>query len=372
MTSDGERTRVFRMPRGAGGGGDEQTLAAMPLPVAVLRATLFDGTRTALPLSREPAAFTVGRLSTCDWRLADAGVSRQHARLHWSGSELAIEDLGSSAGTQVGERRIGTAPCAVRPGEPMDLGGVSVVLELLQAGAAPDAPEWSSEPTRLISAVGATPVAAVASVASAPQPQPQPPSEPAELMGPTWVAEQDWLGATGETRQWPVDAALAQAREPLFARSGRRSVGRRVLFLAGPALLALSTLGAAAWLPTQPAGASTPTGPVATATTPPPLPATATTTATPPPPARVTATTTPPTQPPAATPPLPPAPPPPIAATPPLPADDEALAQAIHAYRDGNRVEALARFRQLARDARNPTARLMVRVLELRQANEGQ
>lgn len=63
----------------------------------------------------------VGRQqTTSDLLLADASVSRRHARIRGSGSELNIEDLGSANGTSVDGR-------AISEGKPVSLGDGAVI-----------------------------------------------------------------------------------------------------------------------------------------------------------------------------------------------------------------------------------------------------
>jgi len=62
-----------------------------------------------------PGSHLVGRDDTCAVRLVSADVSRQHARLVWSGRRLEVEDLGSKTGTRIdgqhvkGRTEIGSA-----------------------------------------------------------------------------------------------------------------------------------------------------------------------------------------------------------------------------------------------------------------------
>lgn len=48
----------------------------------------------------------LGRDAGCDVVLHDLAVSRRHARLHWQGADLVLEDLGSTGGTYVNGARI--------------------------------------------------------------------------------------------------------------------------------------------------------------------------------------------------------------------------------------------------------------------------
>lgn len=48
----------------------------------------------------------VGRGKDCDLRIIADGVSRQHVKIYKEGNRLVIEDLGSSNGTFINEKKI--------------------------------------------------------------------------------------------------------------------------------------------------------------------------------------------------------------------------------------------------------------------------
>ncbi len=52
----------------------------------------------------------IGRGMHSDVRLADSGISREHAAISWDGDHYSIEDLQSTNGTKVNERRVRSAP----------------------------------------------------------------------------------------------------------------------------------------------------------------------------------------------------------------------------------------------------------------------
>ncbi len=72
----------------------------------------------------------VGRQqTTSDLLLADASVSRRHARIRGSDSELTIEDLGSANGTSVDGRAIGEGkPVSLGDGAVIEFGDVTLTL----------------------------------------------------------------------------------------------------------------------------------------------------------------------------------------------------------------------------------------------------
>jgi pSer/pThr/pTyr-binding forkhead associated (FHA) protein len=52
---------------------------------------------------------TIGRDAVCDLAISDdARVSRRHARLSVSGNKLMVEDMGSTNGVRIGNKRITT------------------------------------------------------------------------------------------------------------------------------------------------------------------------------------------------------------------------------------------------------------------------
>jgi len=92
------------------------------LQAVVLRVEDYDGTRTL----RSPAPITIGRASNATLVIADAQVSRMHARIDLSDGILTIFDLGSRNGTLVNARPIdGSAPLVI--GDEIDIGTTRVV-----------------------------------------------------------------------------------------------------------------------------------------------------------------------------------------------------------------------------------------------------
>ncbi len=97
----------------------------------VLRST--DGTfRRALQVT-PGAVKTVGRGPTADYTLDTALVSRLHCRLSATDAELKVEDLDSTNGTYVNDRRIGQSPLALASGDRLRLGRLelSVTQEMM-------------------------------------------------------------------------------------------------------------------------------------------------------------------------------------------------------------------------------------------------
>jgi len=79
-----------------------------------------------IPLS--DGRLTIGRALKSDIRLDDIYVSREHAALTVRGSQVWLDDLGSSGGTLVNSEKV-TTPTAIRSGDQITLGTVNLWLE---------------------------------------------------------------------------------------------------------------------------------------------------------------------------------------------------------------------------------------------------
>ncbi len=86
----------------------------------------------------ERGALTIGRADDAHVRIDSDSISRRHAVLHVGGDTLELEDVGSSNGTKVGGQKIERGVrVAVEPGDLLEIGGVSVVVQgALQPGGA--------------------------------------------------------------------------------------------------------------------------------------------------------------------------------------------------------------------------------------------
>ncbi|HTV91617.1 MAG TPA: FHA domain-containing protein [Verrucomicrobiae bacterium] len=74
---------------------------------------------------------TIGRDRDCDLALADAEVSRRHARLETQGGIVFVRDLESSNGTFLNGRRLENA-VETREGDEIDVGTTRLIVEQLQ------------------------------------------------------------------------------------------------------------------------------------------------------------------------------------------------------------------------------------------------
>ena len=78
---------------------------------------------------------SVGRSSDNDIVLRDLEVSRHHARLRRSDQGWMLEDLGSTNGTIVGNRKLTPfLSCPVRNGEQVKLGNIKLLIEYTPEG----------------------------------------------------------------------------------------------------------------------------------------------------------------------------------------------------------------------------------------------
>jgi hypothetical protein len=106
--------------------------AAVPAPVAP-RLALMNG-RQHVPLVAQ-VPLCLGRALDNDVILDDTSVSRHHARLVPRVGYWLVEDLGSTHGTYVNNRRITSAP--LRAGDRLRLGATELVVATIEAPAPP-------------------------------------------------------------------------------------------------------------------------------------------------------------------------------------------------------------------------------------------
>jgi hypothetical protein len=86
--------------------------------------------RRPAALSFPPGAarwYTIGRQAECDLLIADATVSRRHARLERAAGGWLLTDLGSTNGTRLNGWRV-REPVPVRPGDRVAFGSAVYVL----------------------------------------------------------------------------------------------------------------------------------------------------------------------------------------------------------------------------------------------------
>ncbi len=85
----------------------------------------------------ETGSVLIGRGDAADVRIDHPSISRQHARLHL-GPAISIEDLGSSNGTRVGDRRLGAnQSIEVAAGDVIEIGTAMLTVQLGGGSARP-------------------------------------------------------------------------------------------------------------------------------------------------------------------------------------------------------------------------------------------
>ena len=169
--------------RAAAGVPDLPTSAPPPAEAgaeAVLRVVAGKAAGTEIRIAGE---FLIGRHAEGDGKLGrDPELSRRHAMVRREGERLLIEDLGSTNGTFVNDRRI-DAPVELSAGDRIEVGDTVIEVSIPAAGAAPG---------------GAT--------VFAPIPSSTPPAEPAaEVEAPLPPVGEDEVPTPPEAELPPVE-----------------------------------------------------------------------------------------------------------------------------------------------------------------------
>jgi pSer/pThr/pTyr-binding forkhead associated (FHA) protein/lysophospholipase L1-like esterase len=124
----------------------------------------------------EPAV-TVGRHRSCDIPVEDPEMSRQHARITWSGTGYVVEDLGSANGTFVNGQRI-SGPHTLKDSDLLRLGKVEFAFQSAEPPPSDEMPTMAG----VAAPTGGEPVAPPARV---PPPEPPPARVPPPKPPPT-------------------------------------------------------------------------------------------------------------------------------------------------------------------------------------------
>lgn len=85
------------------------------------RVTITHGPGAGRTIARTETGAVIGRQPGLEVTLDSAAISRRHARLTWQGEQVFVEDIGSSNGTFLNERRI-TGRTPLRPGDSLRIG----------------------------------------------------------------------------------------------------------------------------------------------------------------------------------------------------------------------------------------------------------
>jgi hypothetical protein len=87
--------------------------------------SLVDGQGKSLPLDPKQMVVRLGRAVDNDLVVDEASVSRYHAQLRWDGSQWLVHDLGSTNGSSVAGKRLGSEPVALGLGQVVQIGAVT-------------------------------------------------------------------------------------------------------------------------------------------------------------------------------------------------------------------------------------------------------
>jgi pSer/pThr/pTyr-binding forkhead associated (FHA) protein len=82
---------------------------------------------------------SIGRHDDCLIRIRSSQVSRRHCELHLDNGKLLVRDLGSSNGTFVNGKRV-LGQQALKPGDVLTVGGVTLKIDRAQDSGAPASP----------------------------------------------------------------------------------------------------------------------------------------------------------------------------------------------------------------------------------------
>ncbi len=85
------------------------------------------------PLDRT-RSLMIGRDEDCDIHLPDRQVSRNHARIYWTGEQFCVEDLGSKNGTHVNGQEVQRTSVPLRDGDELQI-ALRFKLAFVDAGA---------------------------------------------------------------------------------------------------------------------------------------------------------------------------------------------------------------------------------------------
>lgn len=131
-----------RITRSSFSAGDTISFGSHAISGAWLLARL--GVQAKDSLTFRGDTMIVGRDPSCDRVIDAAQVSSRHARLFRQAGRVLIEDLGSSNGTSVNDRRI-AGPTAVSSGDTIHLGTYSITLSIVPAASPPPlkTTEWT-------------------------------------------------------------------------------------------------------------------------------------------------------------------------------------------------------------------------------------
>lgn len=104
-----------------------------------------DGVTKRVAVDRDE--FVIGRQPDCDLAISDSRLSRKHAKISRSGSRFAIEDVGSSNGTDLNGQPV-FDPVDIRDGDVLNFGGYEVKAEIKDSPEVAQIPAAVEKPTQ--------------------------------------------------------------------------------------------------------------------------------------------------------------------------------------------------------------------------------
>ncbi|HEX8201507.1 MAG TPA: FHA domain-containing protein [Isosphaeraceae bacterium] len=123
--------------------------ATAPEPAAVrVRLLLRDEWLNELALAVDGPRFIIGRARHCDLRSRSAMVSRLHATIERRDGRVFVRDLETKNGTVLGGRILHTAEAEAFDGDRIQIGPVTLTLEVTKADDAADPSTRSVHPPR--------------------------------------------------------------------------------------------------------------------------------------------------------------------------------------------------------------------------------
>ena len=150
-------------------------------------------------------ALTVGRSGDCDITLPSSKVSRQHARFSAADGRVTVEDLGSSNGTRLNGRAIGSAQ-ALMDGDRVIIDAFTLTVAISEPSSGDDATVIVAPPDE-----DATVVAPAPEAAPTADETPTPPASDAESQPAAAQPVKDDADADE-----PAPSAVSGSRLPLY------------------------------------------------------------------------------------------------------------------------------------------------------------
>lgn len=129
------------------GTGKNSRIGGTELPPApavsssVLRLCVVGGPDSGRTLALAPGRHVIGRSPEASLTLDDPDLSRRHLAVTVTPEGLLVHDLGSTNGTFVDDRPIGSAGSYCRPGQRLTAGSSTFVVRLIEDGALPVEPD---------------------------------------------------------------------------------------------------------------------------------------------------------------------------------------------------------------------------------------